>query len=1116
MPLIMPPWVEGNADAALVAVLGEDEQVFGTGFVIDDSGSVLTCHHVVDGLASVRVRGQDGMIHVADHVITAPDVDLALVRVSGLGGQPLPLAAQSQAATAYWTKGFHRYGEEIRAGFPVQGTITGRTSVSYADYDIDDVLVLRDDVIDEGLSGAPVLDPAAGVVIGVVSANLRNDLPTGLAIPIERAAAHRALARDVAANQATVPAYGAYLNGAAASRLCAEATESEVQVLTELRGLDLARRVSRTEVEAALRGFLASDGPIFALVGPSGTGKSTELAAFARRLPGRVLLLRGSSMQPGRAGLGQALDDVLAKTAGDPLPGAASQAVARALPSDAALVIVLDALNEAPLSGQAFEEWVADARSWLQKIPARLVVSCRPELWDDVVGRPLAQKLLGRQPVVTRLGGFTEQEFTEATRAYQLPDNLSSPILRLPLALNLWASLSQETDSGRGPLAMGEVIAAYVLDACRRLAAKQPGPQSAPAVIIREMLIEAAARMWQRDTQVLGITAISEILGSTAGVGALVSEGLMSAAPDGLRFVYDEIADWLMTQRIDVDQELSGFVQRSDISWRKIGPVSAALRDIESREGAQALASRLQQLVEDTPVDGPAFHLAKITFVRIADPQNYGPVLEYMASRIVSYLSSADGQDPRQDAVVLFADDFWTTIPLPTGQRIRLLHEFIRFETDYPWRPRDWRSFRLSDQSLAWRQSFFVGRAIAQDPHPGLEELVSWLDDGTALDGGEASVADVAMGILYHLRESLGPDIWLVLAKFMEKCEPLIMRLADDDPNWLARMISDQVPVDGDEALIVYSAAQLTGSRSLSAEQHQAVRLAVARRYAAGLSPPALGWALNVLSGDPAEVRQFAAGLVQAYRDRIPGINEYTLLRAAEEGAADIVLPALIADLDPGSGRRRESLMAMGGSADSTIQVTADHKVLRQLEDGTAAVDLYLCRYAEQRLYKTAQASADLMAIVRYIIAAPPGPGRLALAYPLAGPNGLRDMTQRRTLLVEFIEASPGHDVLAEVIRMLARSAVGDPSGGKEKLPGAFDLFQVVLDRTDPALADYLLFGEAFRNSGFANLLTQWLTTGRLTPPGDMTRQLLTYVRSGLDPVSAARQVMQDVISGPG
>src|SRR5260370_14217056 len=91
-----------------------------------------------------------------------------------------------------------------------------------------------------------------------------------------------------------------------------------------------------------------------------------------------------------------------------------------------------------------------------------------------------------------------------------------------------------------------------------------------------------------------------------------------------------------------------------------------------------------------------------------------------MASRIVSYLSSAAGQDPRQDAIVLFADDFWTTIPLPTGQRIRLLHEFIRFETDYPWRPRDWSSWRLPDHSLSRRESGVVGRAIPPVPHPAL------------------------------------------------------------------------------------------------------------------------------------------------------------------------------------------------------------------------------------------------------------------------------------------------------------------------------------------------------------------------------------------------------------
>src|SRR5260370_35610287 len=107
-----------------------------------------------------------------------------------------------------------------------------------------------------------------------------------------------------------------------------------------------------------------------------------------------------------------------------------------------------------------------------------------------------------------------------------------------------------------------------------------------------------------------------------------------------------------------------------------------------------------------------------------------------MASRIVSYLSSAAGQDPRQDAIVLFADDFWTTIPLPTGQRIRLLHEFIRFETDYPWRPRDWSSWRLSDHSFSWGRARFRGSGLRPGPPSGLDGPGSWLSVCTGSQSG--------------------------------------------------------------------------------------------------------------------------------------------------------------------------------------------------------------------------------------------------------------------------------------------------------------------------------------------------------------------------------------------
>ena len=36
------------------------------------------------------------------------------------------------------------------------------------------------------------------------------------------------------------------------------------------------------------------------------------------------------------------------------------------------LIVILDALNEAPFTGPEFEEWVADTRSWLLAAGARL------------------------------------------------------------------------------------------------------------------------------------------------------------------------------------------------------------------------------------------------------------------------------------------------------------------------------------------------------------------------------------------------------------------------------------------------------------------------------------------------------------------------------------------------------------------------------------------------------------------------------------------------------------------------------------------------------------------------------------------------------------------------
>src|SRR5687768_6009551 len=54
----------------------------GSGFVVDDDGSILTNHHVIDDAAELRVRfGEDGDPVKARLVGSDPSTDLALLRV---------------------------------------------------------------------------------------------------------------------------------------------------------------------------------------------------------------------------------------------------------------------------------------------------------------------------------------------------------------------------------------------------------------------------------------------------------------------------------------------------------------------------------------------------------------------------------------------------------------------------------------------------------------------------------------------------------------------------------------------------------------------------------------------------------------------------------------------------------------------------------------------------------------------------------------------------------------------------------------------------------------------------------------------------------------------------
>ena len=163
----------------------------GSGFLVDDQGSIVTNQHVVDNAEEVDVRfGEDG--DPVNAKVTGADAstDLALLKIdpSDVDGEPLRLGSSDQV----------RVGEPVIAigsPFGLRGTVTagivsglGREIQSPNGFTIDDV-VQTDAAINPGNSGGPLIDER-GRVIGVnaqIASNSRSNSGVGFAIPIDTA-----------------------------------------------------------------------------------------------------------------------------------------------------------------------------------------------------------------------------------------------------------------------------------------------------------------------------------------------------------------------------------------------------------------------------------------------------------------------------------------------------------------------------------------------------------------------------------------------------------------------------------------------------------------------------------------------------------------------------------------------------------------------------------------------------------------------------------------------------------------------------------------------------------------------------------------------------------------
>ena len=160
----------------------------GSGFMWDRAGHVVTNFHVVEGTRTVSVRLDDGEAVLASVIGTAPDYDLAVVRLSDTRAEMRPIPVGTSADL--------RVGQSVFAignPFGLSRTLTtgiisalNRRLPTANDREVRGV-IQTDAAINPGNSGGPLLD-SAGRLIGVNTAILSDtggSSGIGFSVPVD-------------------------------------------------------------------------------------------------------------------------------------------------------------------------------------------------------------------------------------------------------------------------------------------------------------------------------------------------------------------------------------------------------------------------------------------------------------------------------------------------------------------------------------------------------------------------------------------------------------------------------------------------------------------------------------------------------------------------------------------------------------------------------------------------------------------------------------------------------------------------------------------------------------------------------------------------------------------
>ncbi len=159
-------------------------KTYGSGFIIDPSGIIVTNQHVIDSAVDVTVVLSDGTRAPARLIDASPMIDLAVLKIQA--DHPLPSLAWGDSDALQVGDPVLTIGNGLDLGTSVSAGIVSGLNRNFADSPFDSY-IQTDAVINHGNSGGPLIDHD-GKVVGVSEALINPEamggfIGVGLAIP---------------------------------------------------------------------------------------------------------------------------------------------------------------------------------------------------------------------------------------------------------------------------------------------------------------------------------------------------------------------------------------------------------------------------------------------------------------------------------------------------------------------------------------------------------------------------------------------------------------------------------------------------------------------------------------------------------------------------------------------------------------------------------------------------------------------------------------------------------------------------------------------------------------------------------------------------------------------